>query len=199
MDAQPGPGQDYKVVVLGSGGVGKSALTIRFVTDNFLDDYDPTIEDSYRKQINVDDECARLDILDTAGQEEYSSMQDQWIRDGKGFLLVYAINQRSSFEEINMIRDKILRSKDTDNVPIVLVGNKCDLADERQVTQDEAKELANSWKCQFIEASAREKINSDEIFLQVVREIRTSERPKGDRKGGRGKFFGKFNQKCVLL
>ena len=148
---------DYKVVVLGSGGVGKSALTIRFVTDNFLEDYDPTIEDSYRKQISVDEECARLDILDTAGQEEYSSMQDQWIRDGKGFLLVYAINQKSSFEEIHMIRDKILRSKDEDSVPIVLVGNKCDLADEREVSQDEAKELASSWGCKWIEASAREK------------------------------------------
>eukprot|EP00456_Euglypha_rotunda_P009482 TRINITY_DN1213_c2_g3_i1.p1 TRINITY_DN1213_c2_g3~~TRINITY_DN1213_c2_g3_i1.p1 ORF type:complete len:102 (-),score=33.59 TRINITY_DN1213_c2_g3_i1:24-329(-) len=74
---------EYKLVVLGGGGVGKSALTIRLVTDNFLDEYDPTIEDSYRKQVMIDDETALLDILDTAGQEEFSSMQDQWMRDGK--------------------------------------------------------------------------------------------------------------------
>jgi GTPase KRas protein len=82
---------EYKLVVLGGGGVGKSALTIRLVTDNFLDEYDPTIEDSYRKQVMIDDETALLDILDTAGQEEFSSMQDQWMRDGQGFLLVYNI------------------------------------------------------------------------------------------------------------
>eukprot|EP00490_Sorites_sp_Unknown_P002761 CAMPEP_0114656540 /NCGR_PEP_ID=MMETSP0191-20121206/12498_1 /TAXON_ID=126664 /ORGANISM="Sorites sp." /LENGTH=98 /DNA_ID=CAMNT_0001873961 /DNA_START=92 /DNA_END=384 /DNA_ORIENTATION=+ len=86
--------QDYKIVVLGGGGVGKSALTIRLVTDNFLDEYDPTIEDSYRKQVMIDDKPALLDILDTAGQEEFSSMQDQWMREGKGFLLVYSITSR---------------------------------------------------------------------------------------------------------
>eukprot|EP00968_Pinguiococcus_pyrenoidosus_P011283 scaffold903_cov262-Pinguiococcus_pyrenoidosus.AAC.18 len=76
------PSEDYKLVVLGGGGVGKSALTIRLITDNFLEEYDPTIEDSYRKTMKIDGIEAVLDILDTAGQEEYSSMQDQWIREG---------------------------------------------------------------------------------------------------------------------
>ena len=171
---------DYKVVVLGSGGVGKSALTIRFVTDNFLEDYDPTIEDSYRKQISVDEECARLDILDTAGQEEYSSMQDQWIRDGKGFLLVYAINQKSSFEEIHMIRDKITevkRRRQRSNCARRQQVRSC--RREREISQDEAKELASSWGCKWIEASAREKINNDKIFEEVVREIRLSDEAQG--------------------
>lgn len=74
---------EYKLVILGGGGVGKSALVIRLVTDNFMDEYDPTIEDSYRKQVTIDEEPAILDILDTAGQEEYSSMQDQWMREGE--------------------------------------------------------------------------------------------------------------------
>merc|ERR1712113_830636 len=113
---------EYKIVVLGGGGVGKSALTIRLVTDNFLDEYDPTIEDSYRKQVSIDGKPALLDILDTAGQEEFSSMQDQWMREGKGFLLVYSIVSRQSFDEVSMLRDKILRTKDTDDVPIVLCG-----------------------------------------------------------------------------
>src|SRR3954468_7446219 len=85
---------EYKIVVLGGGGVGKSALTIRLVTDNFLDEYDPTIEDSYRKNVIIDNDPAMLDILDTAGQEEFSSMQDQWMRDGQGFILVYNIIAR---------------------------------------------------------------------------------------------------------
>jgi GTPase KRas len=115
---------------LGSGGVGKSAITIRLVTDNFLEDYDPTIEDSYRKPLVVDDKPIVLDIVDTAGQEDYSGMQDQvfcrflcfvltllkWMRDGKGFLLVYSIIDRSSFDHLIDLRSKILKSTETKGV-----------------------------------------------------------------------------------
>ena len=81
-------------MVLGGGGVGKSALTIRLVNDNFLEEYDPTIEDSYRKNATMDEVVngvlnkvsVRIDILDTAGQEEFSAMQDLWMREGQGFL-----------------------------------------------------------------------------------------------------------------
>jgi GTPase KRas protein len=163
---------EYKLVVLGGGGVGKSALTIRLVTDNFLDEYDPTIEDSYRKQVMIDDETALLDILDTAGQEEFSSMQDQWMRDGKGFLLVYNIISRPTFDEVSILYDKILRTKDTDKVPIVLVGNKCDLKDERQVEYQEGANLAKQWGCPFFETSAKIKLNNEACFFELVREIR---------------------------
>jgi len=96
--------------------------------------------DSYRKQVMIDDEPALLDILDTAGQEEFSSMQDQWMREGKGFLLVYSICSETTFEEVELLIEKIKRCKDDDwefgrsSCPIVIVGNKCDLANElRQV------------------------------------------------------------------
>jgi GTPase KRas protein len=82
---------------------------------------DPTIEDSYRKQVTIDDETCLLDILDTAGQEEYSAMRDQYMRTGEGFLLVYAITSRSSFDEISTFREQILRVKDKETVPMVLV------------------------------------------------------------------------------
>jgi GTPase KRas protein len=167
---------EYKLVVLGGGGVGKSALTIRLVTDNFLDEYDPTIEDSYRKQVMIDNETALLDILDTAGQEEFSSMQDQWMRDGKGFLLVYNITSRPTFDEVTVLYDKILRTKDTDKVPIVLVGNKCDLKEQRQVELVEGQDLAKNWGCAFFETSAKEKINNEACFFELVREIRKAEK-----------------------
>jgi GTPase KRas protein len=167
-----GKALEYKLVVLGGGGVGKSALTIRLVTDNFLDEYDPTIEDSYRKQVMIDNETALLDILDTAGQEEFSSMQDQWMRDGKGFLLVYNITSRPTFDEVSVLHEKILRTKDTDKVPIVLVGNKCDLKDERQVEYTEGAELAKKWNCPFFETSAKIKLNNEACFFELVREIR---------------------------
>ena len=92
--------------------------------------------DSYRKQCVVDDEVALLDVLDTAGQEEYSAMREQYMRTGEGFLLVYSINNRQSFEEIKTFQQQILRVKDKDYFPIIVVGNKCDLENERKVSRE---------------------------------------------------------------
>jgi GTPase KRas protein len=183
---------EYKLVVLGAGGVGKSALTIRLVTDNFLDEYDPTIEDSYRKSVMIDDQSALLDILDTAGQEEFSSMQDQWMRDGKGFLLVYNITSKSTFDEVSILHDKILRTKDAEKVPIVLAGNKADLKEERQVPYEEGSRLAKQWNCPFFETSARIKLNNEACFFELVREIRRAQKDANGKKPP-----AKF--KCVIL
>lgn len=92
--------------------------------------------DSYRKQCVIDDEVALLDVLDTAGQEEYSAMREQYMRTGEGFVLVYSINSRQSFEEIMVFQQQILRVKDKDYFPIIVVGNKCDLEHERQVSTE---------------------------------------------------------------
>lgn len=91
--------------------------------------------DSYRKQCVIDDEVALLDVLDTAGQEEYSAMREQYMRTGEGFLLVYSITSRQSFEEIQVFQQQILRVKDKDYFPIIIVGNKCDLDAEREVSR----------------------------------------------------------------
>jgi len=91
--------------------------------------------DSYRKQCVIDEETALLDVLDTAGQEEYSAMREQYMRTGEGFLLVYSITSRASFEEVMAYQKTILRVKDRDYFPMILVGNKCDLTHERQVSR----------------------------------------------------------------
>ncbi|CAE7837216.1 K-RAS [Symbiodinium microadriaticum] len=164
--------EEYKMVVLGSGAVGKSALTIRLVTQNFLEEYDPTIEDNYNKTINVDSIPAHLDILDTAGQDEYSQMQDQWMREGKGILVVYAVDNWTSFTDVQKYKEKIDRVKENEDYALVLVGNKCDLESTREVTKEQGQSLATEWGCPFFEASAKNKINHEECFFQVVREIR---------------------------
>ncbi|RMY74633.1 hypothetical protein D0862_14073, partial [Hortaea werneckii] len=128
--------REYKLVVVGGGGVGKSCLTIQLIQSHFVDEYDPTIEDSYRKQCVIDDEVALLDVLDTAGQEEYSAMREQYMRTGEGFLLVYSMTSRQSFEEIITFQQQILRVKDRDYFPIIVVGNKCDLESEREVSTE---------------------------------------------------------------
>jgi len=167
---------EYKLVVMGSGGVGKSALTVRFVTADFPEEYDPTIEDSYRKNIVVDDKTCVLEILDTSGQQEFNSMQDQWMRDGKGFLLVYSITLPRTLDEARILREKILRCKDADKVAMVLVGNKCDLKNERLVDYNDGLELAKQWGCPFFETSAKLQLNNESCFNDLVREIRKFEK-----------------------
>ncbi|KAH8550139.1 ras-like protein 1 [Umbelopsis sp. PMI_123] len=175
--------REYKIVAVGGGGVGKSALTIQFIQSHFVDEYDPTIEDSYRKQCVIDNETALLDVLDTAGQEEYSAMREQYMRNGEGFLLVYSITSRLSFDEINTFYQQIRRVKDRDFFPMVLVANKCDLEHDRQVSSQEGRDLAKSFGCAFIETSAKQRINVDEAFANVVRDIR---RFNKEMDGGRG-------------
>ncbi|KAI0028860.1 ras family-domain-containing protein [Vararia minispora EC-137] len=162
--------REYKLVVVGGGGVGKSALTIQFIQSHFVDEYDPTIEGV--KQCVIDDEVALLDVLDTAGQEEYGAMREQYMRTGEGFLLVYSITSRNSFEEISTFHQQILRVKDKDSFPVIVVANKCDLEYERQVGNNEGRDLAKHFGCRFIETSAKQRINVDEAFSNLVREIR---------------------------
>jgi len=137
-----------------------------------VDEYDPTIEDSYRKQCVIDDEVALLDVLNTAGQEEYSAMREQYTKTGEGFLLVYSITSRTSFDEIKTLRHQILWVKGKDYWPILLVGNHCERDIDRVVSVQEGRELAREFQCRFCEVSAKERINVDRPFHDIVREIR---------------------------
>ena len=103
--------REYKIVVLGSGGVGKSALTVQFVQGIFVEKYDPTIEDSYRKQVEVDGQQCMLEILDTAGTEQFASMRDLYIKNGQGFVVVYSLTNHQTFQDIKTMRDQIVRVK----------------------------------------------------------------------------------------
>ncbi|POW16259.1 hypothetical protein PSTT_01448 [Puccinia striiformis] len=165
--------REYKLVVVGGGGVGKSALTIQFIQSHFVDEYDPTIEDSYRKQCVIDEEVALLDVLDTAGQEEYSAMREQYMRTGEGFLLVYSITSRNSFEEISTFHQQVHSSSERQR----LFPGYCGCQQVRSrirttVGAHEGRELARHFGCRFIETSAKQRINVDEAFSSLVKEIR---------------------------
>lgn len=136
----------YKLVVVGDGGVGKSAVTIQFFQKLFVTDYDPTIEDSYIQHTEVDGEWCILDVLDTAGQEEFSAMREQYMRKGDGFLLVYSVTDRQSFDNMWHFHTQILRVKDRDAYPMLLVANKVDLVHLRKVTEDQGRDLAHQLK-----------------------------------------------------
>ncbi|KAI8870584.1 ras-domain-containing protein [Ramicandelaber brevisporus] len=182
----------YKLVIVGDGAVGKTALTIQMCLNHFVETYDPTIEDSYRRQVVIDGEPCILEVLDTAGQEEYSALRDQWFREGEGFLLVYSITARSTFERLTRFRDQIMRVKDADYVPLILVGNKCDKLHEREVSQAEGYAMARRLSCEFVETSAKECINVEHAFFSVVRMIRAQR--SGRYPGAGGSMHGDPNR-----
>ncbi|XP_061388790.1 ras-like protein 2 [Musca vetustissima] len=189
--------QTYKLVVVGGGGVGKSAITIQFIQSCFVTDYDPTIEDSYTKQCVIDDVPAKLDILDTAGQEEFSAMREQYMRSGEGFLLVFALNDHSSFDEIPKFQKQILRVKDRDEFPMLMVGNKCDLEHQRQVSLEEAQNISRNLMIPYIECSAKLRVNVDQAFHELVRLVRKfqmAERPLIEEQ----RYKKKKSRCCVL-
>lgn len=167
----------YQIVMVGGGSVGKSALTIQFVQSHFIIEYDPTIEDSYRKQFTVDGVTYILDLLDTAGQEEYSAMRDHYMRTGDGFMCVYAINSRASLDELSIFIEQIKRIKEgcdyVDNqIPLLIVGNKADLnISERKITTQEGMDFARCHGTRFIETSAKTRFNVEEAFSEMVRII----------------------------
>lgn len=99
-------------------------------------------------------------------------MREQYMRNGEGFLLVYSITSRMSFEEIETFHQQICRVKDRDYFPMVLIANKCDLESERQVSSQEGRDLAKQYGCHFVETSAKLRIHVDDAFYEVVRDIR---------------------------
>ena len=181
---------NLKLAILGKSLVGKSALTYRFINDQFPKEHDTTIEDQYKLNMTIDGYNCVLEILDTAGQDDYQSMLETWINFGSGFLIVYSIDDMESFDEAKKKYDKLVLIKGNDIYSCVLVGNKCDLGDElRKVPTKEAEDFANSKGIPFLEASALNKINVRESFIKLVHDLleKTQEKKKV---GALGKMCG---------
>ncbi|KAF4518282.1 hypothetical protein B566_EDAN005850 [Ephemera danica] len=130
------PPKQRKIAVMGYRSVGKSSLSIQFVEGQFVDMYDPTIENTFSKMVRVRGEEYEVSLVDTAGQDEYSIFPTQYSLDIHGYVLVYSINSVKSFEIVQIIYDKLLDMTGKVNVPIVLVGNKTDLHMERVSVAD---------------------------------------------------------------
>ena len=169
---------EYNIVVLGDGGVGKSCCTIYMVQKHFVEEYDPTIEDSYRKRCVIDGDSCVLDILDTAsGSCDPSPYQEAYCRIADGFLLVFSVTNRPSFDSIARLYNEILRYKDTDKVPAIICGNKVDLKELRQVMEHEAVELGDALGIPYLELSAKDGTNVENAFYNLCRLIRIQSEP----------------------
>ena len=185
---------DLKLVVLGKSLVGKSALTFRFINDQFPKEHDTTIEDQYKTTINIDGYQVKLEILDTAGQDDYQSMLETWINYGAGFLLVYSIDDMESFNEVKKKYDKGELIKGKDMHSCIIVGNKCDLGDNvRKVSKSMGEEFAKTKNVPFLEASALSTINVKEAFMKVAHDLMEKTQQKKNV-GLMGKMCG-----CTLI
>ncbi|KAJ7069472.1 small GTPase superfamily [Mycena amicta] len=179
----------WRIALLGAGGVGKTALAVQFTMNCFVQTYDPTLEDGYRKQFIVDDRVCFLDLIDTPTQEE--SVLELFIREGQAFILVYSIASQSTFNRLEGFHQLAQRVKKPPPI-LMLVGNKCDIVSEREVSKDEGAALARRFGCEFVETSAKTAQNVDRVFTSLVRALRaTQPEPQIPLKGKK--------KKCLIL
>lgn len=158
-----------RIAVFGCGRVGKTSIIKRFLFDRFEEKYFETIEDIYRKVVNCNNQTIDLTMVDTAGNYQFPAMRELAIKQSNGFILVYAIDNVPSFQEAARLRDIIVSTKNNDNSPILLVGNKID-AGFRRVQRSEASQLMRTWgsKAQHIETSAKNDENIDLLFNSLI-------------------------------
>ncbi|KAH7930092.1 hypothetical protein BV22DRAFT_1109521 [Leucogyrophana mollusca] len=163
-----------KIAVLGSRSVGKSSLVVQFIENHFVESYYPTIESTFSKGVvyrGVEYDC---DIIDTAGQDEYSILNSKHAIGIHGYVLVYSVTSRRSFDMIKIVYDKIVDFCGKNDIPCVIVGSKIDLqasSNSRQVPPDEGEELAKTNKAAWVETSAKDNVNVGKVFELCLAEI----------------------------
>jgi Ras family protein len=184
------PAKQRKIAIVGSRSVGKSSLTVRFCEGHFVESYYPTIENTFSQEIMYKGQSYMTEIIDTAGQDEYSILNSKHFIGIHGYMIVYSVGSRQSFDMVTIIRDKILNQLGADQVPLLVVGNKNDIREKaRQVTSKEGEDLCKGFKCGWIESSARENVNVGKAFEMMVAEIENGHEP--DKPAGGGK--------CVVM
>jgi Ras-related protein Rab-1A len=162
----------FKILLIGDSGVGKSCLLLRFTDDSYTDSYISTIGVDFKIRTHeIDGKKVKLQIWDTAGQERFRTITTSYYRGAHGIIVVYDITDRDSFDNIKEWLKEIEKYAH-ENVNILLVGNKVDKEIKRQVTIEEASELAAEYKLKYIETSAKTNINVEKAFLDLSAEIK---------------------------
>ncbi|XP_052603472.1 GTPase RhebL1 isoform X2 [Peromyscus californicus insignis] len=168
-----------KVAILGYRSVGKTSLAHQFVEGEFLEGYDPTVENTFSKTVTLGKDEFHLHLVDTAGQDEYSILPYSLIIGVHGYVLVYSVTSLHSFQIVKSLYQKLHEGHGKTRLPVVLVGNKADLSPDREVQAVDGKKLAESWGATFMESSARENQLTQEIFIKVIQEIARVENSYG--------------------
>ena len=176
----------YKIMVLGESKVGKTSLIKRYTKDQFGGVYLTTVGMDFQdKIIEIEDKKVRLQVWDTAGQERFRNVTKSYFQSSQGLLVVYDITDKESFEKINFWVDNI-KNNAPENAKLILVGNKCDLANERKVSYEEGENYAKNLNIKFFEASAKDGTNVNELFFYLANEIYQDNKLKGNNNSNNG-------------
>ncbi|CAF3338501.1 unnamed protein product [Rotaria sp. Silwood1] len=167
----PDQSTDYRIVVLGSAGIGKTNCVLRFVNGQFRENYIPTVEDTYRQVVSCNKQITTLQITDTTGTHQFPAMQRLSIQKGHAFILAYSITSKQTFEDLKPIYNQIreIKAEQQNETPILLMGCKLDEAACREVTENLGKQLATLWSCAWIETSAKTNTNIREAFQELLK------------------------------
>ena len=169
----------YKIIIIGDSNVGKSNILSRYTKDQFQGNSKATVGvELGTKFVKIEGVGAKLQIWDTAGQERYRSLTSSYYKGCHGCFIVYDITNEASFQSISTWYEQAVKEAGKD-VSIILVGNKCDLENERKVSKEQGEEKARSMNASFFETSALSKVNIDDIFNEIVNNI--FQRTKGQK------------------
>ena len=179
--------ETINICILGDGSVGKSSVTLRFTNDKFYENTIPTILNRITFNKLIDNKEVKFHVNDTSGQEEYELVRDIYIGRCDAFVLIYSITCMNSLSQLKIIMDSIIRIKNDDDISIILVGNKCDLEDERVVNRKTAKKLAYNWNCKFYETSVKNNTNINEVFTELIKDFLLKKISKDKKKDKKNK------------
>ncbi|EDR23985.1 hypothetical protein, conserved [Entamoeba dispar SAW760] len=172
----------FKLLLIGDSGVGKSCLLLRFADDTYTDTHIATIGVDFKiKTVQIDGKNVKLQIWDTAGQERFRTITSSYYRGAQGIIVVYSVIDLQTFQNVRQWLQEIERYA-SETVIKLLIGNKCDLEDERAVTVEQGQELANSLNVSFMEASAKKSLNVDELFNKIATDIMKNIQPASTSK-----------------
>ncbi|CAG5126645.1 unnamed protein product, partial [Candidula unifasciata] len=166
------PKSHFRLVVMGAAGVGKTAIISQFLYDQFVSEYKETIEELHRGEYDTNGVRLTLDILDTSGCHSFPAMRKLAIDTSDAFVLVYSVDDESSFQAVTSLRQQILEEKQDRDVPIVIVANKTDIGSAKRVISSETAEslVCMDWGNGYIEASAKDNVNIVGIFKEILRQ-----------------------------
>jgi small GTP-binding protein len=161
----------FKLVLIGDSFVGKTNIMSKYLKNEFHEDSKATVGVEFgSKKFEIDSKSIKAQIWDTAGQERYKSITNAYYKGAKGAFVVYDITKKESFESIDKWINDLINSSDK-NITILLIGNKCDLEEQRKVTKEEGEEKAKSFKIAFMETSALNGQNLDKAFDLMMKEV----------------------------
>ena len=170
--------EEIRIIILGNSAVGKTSFIIKYTENKFTPEHISTLGvDIKKKEVKLKNgKDFLLKIFDTAGEERFKSVSNNFIKKADGIIIMYDITDRASFEAINNWIGTI-RDNTSENVSKILVGNKCDLLDNiREVNKEEGQNKANEYKIPFFETSCKDGINVNEVFEKIVEDIESNKK-----------------------